>query len=111
MTVAGALDGQAPPPPPPDSWASRADADIGIWTIVMAPGATWTLPAAAPGVRRTLYFFRGAALGSRARQAAHAGLAVRADVPVTLETARTRASCCSSRVARSASRSPSTGPS
>jgi quercetin 2,3-dioxygenase len=86
VTVAGALDGKATPPPPPNSWAARADAGIGIWTIVMAPGAKWTLPVGAPGVRRTLYFFRGGRvrLGDH-EQAAHAGLAVRADVPVALE--------------------------
>jgi quercetin 2,3-dioxygenase len=46
--------------PPPDSWASHADADVAIWTIRMAPGARWTLPAAAgPTARRQLYFFKG----------------------------------------------------
>ena len=46
--------------PPPDSWAARRDADVAIWTIRMAPGATWTLPAAAgEGTRRSLYFFKG----------------------------------------------------
>ncbi len=86
VTVAGALDGKATPPPPPSSWAARADAGIGIWTIVMAPGAKWTLPVAAAGVRRTLYFFRGGRVrvGDH-EQATHAGLAVRADVPVALE--------------------------
>jgi redox-sensitive bicupin YhaK (pirin superfamily) len=47
-------------PPPPDSWAARADADLAIWSIRMAPGASWTLPAAAgKGTRRNLYFFKG----------------------------------------------------
>ena len=52
----------------------------------MAPGARWTVPAAAPGVKRTLYFFRGqrVRIGDH-EQAAHAGLAVRADAPVVLE--------------------------
>ena len=52
----------------------------------MAPGAKWTLPVAAAGVRRTLYFFRGGRVrvGDH-EQATHAGLAVRADVPVALE--------------------------
>jgi redox-sensitive bicupin YhaK (pirin superfamily) len=86
VTVAGVVAGTATPPPPPNSWAARADAGLAIWTIVMAPGARWTLPAAAPGVRRTLYFFRGRSvrIGDH-EQATHAGLAVRADVPVTLE--------------------------
>ncbi len=50
----------APLPPPPDSWAAQSDADVAIWTIRMAPGAHWTLPAAAGGnTRRQLYFFKG----------------------------------------------------
>jgi len=87
VTVAGAFDGKEIPPPPPHSWAARDDAGVAIWTIVMGPGATWTLPAAAPGVRRTLYFFRG----SRVRIGEHeqtspAGLSVRADRPVSVES-------------------------
>jgi quercetin 2,3-dioxygenase len=60
--IAGSLDGAAPAlAPPPESWATRADADVAIWTIRMQPGATWTLPAAAgEGTRRSLYFFDGA---------------------------------------------------
>jgi hypothetical protein len=86
VTVAGALNEKAAPPPPPNSWSSRADAEVAIWTIAMAPGARWTLPAAAPGVRRALYFFRGSSVrvGER-EQASHAGLAVRPDAPVTLQ--------------------------
>jgi hypothetical protein len=60
--VAGRHGEVTPPAPPPDSWASVADADVAIWTIKMAPGARWTLPAAAPGSNRSLYFFRGPAL-------------------------------------------------
>jgi redox-sensitive bicupin YhaK (pirin superfamily) len=49
--------------PPPDSWASRAHSDLAIWTLRMAPGAQWVLPAAAgEGTRRKLYFFAGAQL-------------------------------------------------
>ncbi len=45
--------------PPPDSWASREHADLAIWTLRMEPGAKWTLPAAAKGTNRVLYFFKG----------------------------------------------------
>lgn len=49
--------------PPPDSWAAQADAEVAIWTLRMAPGASWTLPAAAGDkTRRKLYFFKGSAL-------------------------------------------------
>jgi redox-sensitive bicupin YhaK (pirin superfamily) len=58
--VAGALGEIKPPAPPPDSWASRADADLAIWTIKMEPGATWQMPAAKAGTNRVLYVFTGA---------------------------------------------------
>jgi quercetin 2,3-dioxygenase len=57
--IAGALTA----PPPPSSWAARAEADVAIWTIKLAPDARWTLPAARPGTNRWLYFFRGNRLG------------------------------------------------
>ena len=53
------------------SWAARPDSDVAIWTITLAAGATWTLPAARAGTNRTLYFFRGTASGRRARGARH----------------------------------------
>lgn len=66
--VAGKLGEVDPPAPPPKSWASRADSDVAIWTINMAPGARWELPAAAAGTNRMLYAFRGEglAVGGRA---------------------------------------------
>lgn len=45
--------------PPPSSWANNADADVRVWSLKMAPGATWTLPAGATGANRVLYFFTG----------------------------------------------------
>ncbi len=60
--IAGTLEGNRPPPPPPHSWAARADTDVAIWCLKLAPGAKWTLPPAQPTTRRTLYFFRGGSL-------------------------------------------------
>jgi len=57
--VAGRLETLNPPAPPPDSWAAEPDAEVAIWTIRLSAGANWSLPAAASGVGRTLYFFRG----------------------------------------------------
>ena len=72
--------------PPPDSWASQPDADVAIWTIRMAAGARWVLPAAA-GVEtnRQLYFFKGASV-SVAGQAmnSHAAIELRAGADVVL---------------------------
>jgi redox-sensitive bicupin YhaK (pirin superfamily) len=60
--VAGRLDDRPAPPPPRDSWAADPDAGVAIWTVALEAGARWTLPAAAPGLNRTLYFFRGPSL-------------------------------------------------
>ncbi|ACY18587.1 pirin family protein [Haliangium ochraceum] len=60
--IAGTLGDASPPPPPPKSWAADPRAEVAILSITMAPGARWTLPAASPGVARTLYFFAGDAL-------------------------------------------------
>jgi hypothetical protein len=58
--IAGELAGLRPPPPPPDSWASRPEADLAIWHLVLEPGATWTIPSAAgPDTVRTVYVFEG----------------------------------------------------
>jgi redox-sensitive bicupin YhaK (pirin superfamily) len=60
--VAGRYPEMTPPAPPPKSWASRPDGDVAIWTLKLAPKARFTLPPAAAGSNRTLYFFRGASM-------------------------------------------------
>ena len=58
--VAGGLAGLTPPSPPPDSWAARPDTDVAIWQIRLAPGSSWTLPAAASAdTVRSIYAFTG----------------------------------------------------
>jgi quercetin 2,3-dioxygenase len=58
--IAGTLGGEVPPPPPPDSYASRADAEVAIWHVVLDDDATWTLPAASSDeIGRVLYLFEG----------------------------------------------------
>ena len=85
--IAGRLaDVGAPLPPPPDSWAAQAEADVAVWTLKMAPGARWTLPAAAgAGTRRNLYFFKGAAVtvGGQ-RVGVHAAIELLASADVEL---------------------------
>ena len=58
--VAGAIGDAKAPPPPPNSWASRAEADVAIWTLKLAPHARFALPAAKPGTNRALYLFKSA---------------------------------------------------
>lgn len=89
--VAGALDGAEPPSPPPSSWASRAEADVAIWHIVIDPGATWELPAATgPDTVRTLYVFDGHALhiaGHDDDLPVDTGIVVESQVPIELSSA------------------------
>ena len=67
--IAGSLGSIHAPSPPPKSWAARADADVAIWTIKMAPRARWTLPAAARAeTNRVLYFFKGEGLTVEGRE-------------------------------------------
>ena len=84
--VAGTYGEHQAPAPPPDSWAAQADTSVAIWTIKMAPGARWTLPAAGPGLNRSLYFFRGSELTvvGRAIPASHA-IDVRSDAAIELQ--------------------------
>jgi redox-sensitive bicupin YhaK (pirin superfamily) len=61
--IAGALDGLTALPPPPNSWAARPEADVAIWSIALAAGASWTVPPARDAsTNRTLHQFRGKAL-------------------------------------------------
>ncbi len=79
-------DGVEPLAPPPDSWAAEADSDLAIWTIRMAPGARWTLPAAAgDGTRRMLYFFKGRSVRVGGQEIdAHAAIELRGGTAVEL---------------------------
>ena len=72
--------------PPPDSWAAQSDADVAIWTLRMAPGARWTLPAASgKGTRRQLYFFKGASVVVGGQPvSSHAAIELQASADVLL---------------------------
>jgi redox-sensitive bicupin YhaK (pirin superfamily) len=84
--VAGSLLAAKGPPPPPNSWASRPEADVAIWTIELDAGAKLFLPPARPGTNRALYFFRGdhVTIGGRPI-AGKAVVHVREDVELALE--------------------------
>ncbi|HWM87357.1 MAG TPA: pirin family protein [Kofleriaceae bacterium] len=85
--VAGRLGQAAAPPPPPHSWAARADSDVAIWTIRLAPGASWTLPAAAPDSNRSLFFFAGSELRAGGRSIPpRSSIRVRAAAELALES-------------------------
>jgi redox-sensitive bicupin YhaK (pirin superfamily) len=57
--IAGTIGEQTAIPPAPDSWAADPGNELAIWTIRMEPRASWRMPAASPGVNRTLFFYRG----------------------------------------------------
>jgi redox-sensitive bicupin YhaK (pirin superfamily) len=90
--VAGRLGGSAAPKPPPQSWAAHAEADVAIWTMRMDPHAEWTLPAAAAGSNRTLYFYRGGSvrIGDRDIKGGHA-IRLRGDAPAPLRNGKEEA--------------------
>ena len=81
--IAGELAGLLPPPPPPDSWASRPEADLAIWHLVLEPEARLSLPIAASGETvRTLYVFEGSVRIDEQEIAAPTGAVLRVDAEV-----------------------------
>jgi redox-sensitive bicupin YhaK (pirin superfamily) len=57
--VAGQLGDVEAPAPTPDSWAADTENQVAVWTIKLEAGAQWTLPKAAAGLNRSLYFYKG----------------------------------------------------
>ncbi|MFZ5438484.1 MAG: pirin family protein [Myxococcota bacterium] len=83
--IAGRVGAVRAPAPPPSSWAAEERNDVAIWTIELAPGARWTLPAAQRDSHRMLYFFAGneVTVGD-ARLEPSTGALLQPDVPVPL---------------------------
>jgi redox-sensitive bicupin YhaK (pirin superfamily) len=72
-------------PPPPNSWAARDESDVAIWTLKLAPHASFSLPAARTGTRRGLYFFEGSELHVGGEKVApKQRMELRADAAVSL---------------------------
>lgn len=86
MLVAGSMDGSGPTAAPPRSWAADVQNALCIGTLRFAAGARFTLPAASPGISRTLYFFAGES-ATISGTIVRAGTAVqlRSDVPAVIE--------------------------
>ncbi|WP_109300272.1 pirin family protein [Aquimarina sp. AU474] len=57
--IAGTLEQYTASAPAPDSWAKNPDNEVVIWTIKMAPNASYSFPTASEGINRSLYFFKG----------------------------------------------------
>ncbi len=87
--IAGMRAGLVPASPAPSSGAANPEHDVAIWTLKMAPGAAWELPAAKAGSNRSLFVFRGSELtiGGRRVRSNHA-VTLRADARVQIENGR-----------------------
>ncbi|MDF3071912.1 MAG: Pirin [Polyangiaceae bacterium] len=84
--IAGQYADATPNAPPPQSWASRPESHVAIWTLKLEPGARFTLPAGPAGVNRKLYFFRGRSLKlSGVELASKHAAQVKSDAPLLLE--------------------------
>ena len=57
--ITGSLLGKEGISPTPHSWAADPENRVGIYTVEMSPGATWTLPPTDPEAVRDLYFYSG----------------------------------------------------
>jgi quercetin 2,3-dioxygenase len=90
MLIAGSIDGFNLTTPPPHSWAAEAKNEVAIWMLKYAAGARFTLPAAAPGINRALYFFAGeSATISGTAVPARTAVQLRSDVPAVIENGGT----------------------
>jgi hypothetical protein len=57
--IAGTLDKLQAPTPPPDSWAADTANQVAVWNLKMEAEASFTIPKAAAGINRTIYFYEG----------------------------------------------------
>src|SRR5690606_37930956 len=57
--IAGSYKGVQSLDPNPNSWASNRDNHVGIWTIHLDPGASFTIPSISSTLNRNLYYYKG----------------------------------------------------
>ena len=57
--VAGSINKINAVDPTPDSWASKPENAVGVYTIKMDAGATWTLPKTNKEATRSIFFYEG----------------------------------------------------
>lgn len=92
VTIVGALEGLEAPSPPPNSWASRPESGMAIWTIRIPPGGAYTLPAGPAGTNRVAYLFKGAQLRVADRDVSpEVAIQLRPNEPVLLVNGETEA--------------------
>jgi hypothetical protein len=69
--LVGQLDTHKAAATPPNSWAADTNNHVAIYNIHLEPGATFELPATAPGVNRTIYYYEGNGLQIGEQTIAH----------------------------------------
>ena len=57
--IAGCYNGINSLDPTKNSWANNRNNNVGIWTIHMEPGSSFTLPSISSTLNRNLYLYRG----------------------------------------------------
>lgn len=57
--IAGCIKDTKSLEPNPDSWANKRENHVGIYTVSMQPGSSFTLPKVSSTLNRNLYFYRG----------------------------------------------------
>lgn len=90
--VAGKLEDKSAPSPPPNSWANDALNHVAVWNIKIDKNGTWTLPKAAPGLNRTLYFYKGPSIKIAGKNIEYYhAVDLQSDVEVVIENGSTEA--------------------
>jgi quercetin 2,3-dioxygenase len=60
--LVGSLYNYQSPTPPVNSWAADANNHVGVFNIKIPANTTFTLPACAEGINRSVYFYEGTSL-------------------------------------------------
>ncbi len=59
QVVAGRINETTALRPTPDSWAANPDNAVGVFTVKMEAGASWTLPKTDSDANRSIFFYKG----------------------------------------------------
>jgi redox-sensitive bicupin YhaK (pirin superfamily) len=87
--IAGRYDDHEAPLPAPDSWAADPASQLNIFLLTLSAGASWTLPAAAKGQSRMLYFYQGEGLiVDGLVLESHTALELQEDVAISVKSAQ-----------------------
>lgn len=84
--IAGELYDRTGLEPTPDSFAADKANNVGVFTLIMEPGAQFILPKTAAGTNRMLYFYKGNELIiDKSSLQQHAAIEVNASMDIALQ--------------------------